>query len=143
MEQVDQKFDETSRTLVMFFNDESSDSIDIGVGAMSDFFGSSYEQSMDGLVEFSTEFIDETPENSIVESNSMTINGQPAHRIVYTETTPGSDLISKNVETYFLSGDKKHYYIITLSAYTDSYDKAIPVVDSMIQSVKLVEAKNC
>jgi hypothetical protein len=42
----------------MFFNDESSDSRDIGVGAMSDFFGSSYEQSTDGLVEFSTEFID-------------------------------------------------------------------------------------
>jgi hypothetical protein len=52
-EQVDQKSDETPRTLVMFFNDESSDSIDIGVGAMSDFLGSSYEQSMDGLVEFS------------------------------------------------------------------------------------------
>ena len=135
--------DDEMRRVVMFFNDESSDSIDITADDMSSLLGTSYEQSLDGIVKFSTEFIEETPGASIEESKSMTVNGQPAHRIVYIETTPGSELESKTAETYFFSGDKQHYYILTLSASTDTYDKEIPVFDSMIQSVSLGDVKNC
>jgi eukaryotic-like serine/threonine-protein kinase len=62
----------------------------------------------------------------------------PAYKVVYTEKVSGT--LSKIMEVYAVNGDKG--YILTYLAYTDIYDKYLPIAQKMVGSLNVTAPNN-
>lgn len=82
---------------------------------------------------------EDTSARTILESGPATIAGNTsAHKVVYTEKVSGT--LSKIMETYAVKGNKG--YILTYLAYTDIYDKYLPIAQKMVDSLNVTAPSN-
>lgn len=82
---------------------------------------------------------EDTSARTILESGPATVAGNTsAYKVVYTEKVSGT--LSKIMETYAVKGNKG--YILTYLAYTDIYDKYLPIAQKMVDSFNLVSTRN-
>jgi hypothetical protein len=70
---------------------------------------------------------------TILESNTTTLAGQPAHRIVFTEDAQNQQF--KKTQVWTVKDNKA--YVITFSAQESRYDDYLPSVESIINSLKI------
>ncbi|MDN5847010.1 MAG: hypothetical protein L0H53_12135 [Candidatus Nitrosocosmicus sp.] len=92
------------------------------------------DKSIEGIAEF-MEFYHSNPGVTIVQSTGTTVQGIPAHEIVYEETSPSGD-VWKAKETYFPS-ENTLYVIRYFTLGSEYYNKYITIVNDMIQSIKV------
>jgi hypothetical protein len=74
---------------------------------------------------------------TILESNTTTLAGQPAHRIVFTEDVQNQQF--KKTQVWTVKDNKA--YVITFSAQGPRYDDYLPSIESMINSLKINAAQ--
>jgi hypothetical protein len=70
---------------------------------------------------------------TILESNTTTLAGLPAHRIVFTEEAQNQQF--KKTQVWTVKDNKA--YVITFSAQAPRYDDYLPSIEIMINSLKL------
>jgi hypothetical protein len=81
----------------------------------------------------------DTGARTILESGPTTIGGStPAYKVVYAEKVSGT--LSNIMEVYTVNGDKG--YILTYLAYTDIYDKYLPIAQKMVDSLNVTTSSN-
>jgi hypothetical protein len=82
---------------------------------------------------------EDTSARTILESGPATVAGNTsAHKVVYTEKV--SVTLSKIMETYAVKGNRG--YILTYLAYTDIYDKYLPIAQKIVDSFNLASTRN-
>jgi hypothetical protein len=103
---------------------------------------SSYpDKSIEGLADLEKENILLTPEASIEQSERTELGPNPAYKIIYNEPVPSGEMW-KIMIFMTVSGDMQ--YVVRYTA-TDSgtYGNYVPVIDSMIKSIKIEGGKKC
>jgi hypothetical protein len=82
---------------------------------------------------------EDTSARTILESGPATVAGNTsAYKVVYTEKVSGT--LSKIMEVYTVKGNRG--YILTYLAYTDIYDKYLPIAQKMVDSFNLASTRN-
>jgi hypothetical protein len=82
---------------------------------------------------------EDTSARTILESGPAIVAGNTsAHKVVYTEKISGS--LSKIMEVYTVEDNKG--YILTYLAYTDIYDKYLPIAQKIVDSLNLIAPRN-
>ena len=82
---------------------------------------------------------EDTSAATILESGPTTIGGNmPAYKVVYTQKASG--VLSKIMEVYAVNENKG--YILTYLAYTDIYDKYLPIAQKMVGSLNVTAPSN-
>jgi hypothetical protein len=73
---------------------------------------------------------------SLIESNSTTVAGFPAHEIVYTATLPSSGVEIKFMQLLTIKDHKE--YIITANAFPLDFSFYLPTLQEMINSLAFI-----
>jgi hypothetical protein len=80
----------------------------------------------------------------LLESNSTTLSGLPAHKIVYTGLSDpfgnGKELMYKVTSVWTLSGARA--YVVTYAIFEEEYPTYLPVAERMIGSLEIDEASS-
>jgi hypothetical protein len=99
------------------------------------------DKSVEGLANVEKEDILLNPEASIEQSNTTEVSGIPAYRIVYNDPISPTDTWKI---LYMIIASNNTQYTLRYSATSqDEYGKYVPVVDSMIKSIKIDGSKKC
>ncbi len=73
---------------------------------------------------------------SLVESNSTTVGGFPAHEIIYTATLPSSGVEIKFMQLLIIKDSKE--YIITANTFPTDFSFYLPTIQEMINSFAFI-----
>jgi hypothetical protein len=78
------------------------------------------------------------PGFKLVELNTTTIDGNPAHKLIFLakpDLHPEPDRWFKFMDLVCIEGDRRYFFLF--AALPASYDKLLPTVEKMIDSIKL------
>ena len=73
------------------------------------------------------------PNVQIIEQGATTISNKPASQIVFT--SKDGDTLLKHMQVSTLEGDRA--YIVNYTAEIDKYNRFLPIVQDMVQSLKV------
>jgi hypothetical protein len=99
------------------------------------------DKSIEGLADLEKENILFSPKASIEQSERTELGPNPAYRIIYNEPVSSGE-IWKIMVFITVSGDMQ-YLVRYTATDPEAYGNYIPVIDSMIKSIKIEGGKKC